>query len=341
MASSNSERARGPAAQPAAARVLVVGDEAERAEAVALRLQPEFGFVRTAVGVEHVADGFEAFGADVLVFAFGVLDEARRAQRALSRVRRAVFGHAYRMVVLCCDAEMFAAFELCGLGQFDDFARWEEPDRDTLRLVASIRIALRELGLARPEMPTLGELLAHLRQLDELEQLIGRLLAETELSGAQNTAEWVRPLRDRLESALSDSRALAAKVRNIRPMVFVVDDDPLVHKLVGSALDAQSYELRFARDGIEALGQLRRIRPDVILTDVRMPELDGVSLTQRLKSDPSLADIPIVLMTSDADRRTLTNSIDAGAAAFLLKPYTREALTAKLKKVLGLDAAAN
>lgn len=340
MASSEHGRAREPAAEPAAARVLVLGDDPEWAGAVALRLRSEFASVRTAVDAQRMAEAFDAFAPDVLVFAFGALHEAQRARRALSRQRRALLGHLYRMIVLCRDAELPAASELCREEQFDEFARWEVPDRDTLGLVASIRSACRGLELARPAVPTLGELLAHLRQLDELGQVIGRLLAETELPGAQAAAEWVRPVRERLESALAGSRALAEKVRRIRPVVFVVDDDPLVHRLVDCSLDAQSYELRFARDGVEALNQLRLVRPDVILVDVRMPELDGVSLTQRLKSDRGLADIPVILMTSDADHQTMTNSIDAGAAAFLLKPYTRESLTAKLNKALGLDVAA-
>jgi CheY-like chemotaxis protein len=339
MEPSEHERARQPAAQPSAARVMVLSDEAGRAAAVASRLQPEFGSVRTVIGAQSIAEGFDAFEPDVLVLAFGELDEAQRAQRGLSRQRGAV-GHAYRMVVLCRDAEQQAAFGLCRQGQFDDFACWDVPDRDALRLVASIRVAYGELCLARPAMPTLGDLLAHLRQLEELEQLIGRLLADTESPGAPEVAERVRPLREPIESALLGSRVLAAKVRRIRPLVFVVDDDPLVRRLIGYALDAQPYELRFARDGLEALSQLRRLRPDVILADVRMPEMDGVSLTQRLKSDPAWVDVPVILMTSAADHETLTSSIDAGAAAFLLKPYTRESLTAKLNKVLGIDAAA-
>ncbi|MDO9093198.1 MAG: response regulator [Rubrivivax sp.] len=118
---------------------------------------------------------------------------------------------------------------------------------------------------------------------------------------------------------------------------YVIDE--LARQLIARALDQQVYDLRFAGDGIEALNQLRRVRPDVILMDVRMPGLDGVSLTQRLKAEPELARIPVILMTADSSREAMTSSIDVGAAAFLLKPYTREALTSKLAKVLGLQAA--
>jgi len=86
--------------------------------------------------------------------------------------------------------------------------------------------------------------------------------------------------------------------------------------------------------GVEALSQLRRLHPDVILMDVRLPGVDGVALTQRLKTVPHLADIPIIMMTGDARRETLVSSIGAGAAAFVVKPFTREALVAKLQKVL-------
>jgi CheY-like chemotaxis protein len=68
--------------------------------------------------------------------------------------------------------------------------------------------------------------------------------------------------------------------------------------------------------------------------DVRLPGIDGVTLTRRLKSTPHCAKIPIIMMSGDARGETLRNSIEAGAADFVVKPFTTEALTSKIENVL-------
>jgi CheY-like chemotaxis protein len=126
----------------------------------------------------------------------------------------------------------------------------------------------------------------------------------------------------------------AAETVVTRPLIMVVEDDELARDLLGRALDSQLYEVVFAADSENALNEMRHVRPDAILMDVRLPGLDGVSFTRYLKTAPNLATVPIVMLTGDGRRTTLVSSIEAGAADFLVKPYTREALNAKLRKVL-------
>ncbi|MEO7010155.1 MAG: response regulator, partial [Caldimonas sp.] len=83
-----------------------------------------------------------------------------------------------------------------------------------------------------------------------------------------------------------------------------------------------------------ALAHLRREGADLILMDVRLPGLDGVALTRRLKASSETSNIPIVMMTGDARRETLVGSMEAGAAGFVVKPVTRETLEARLDKIL-------
>ena len=142
-----------------------------------------------------------------------------------------------------------------------------------------------------------------------------------------------RSLRDKLEPALAGARALVDEIRKLRPVVMVVEDDDFARALVGRALDPERWETVFARDGAEALGLLKRLRPDVILMDVRLPGIDGMSLTTQLRSSPHFADIPVIMMTGDARKETLLGSIAAGARGFVVKPFTRAVLTAKLEKV--------
>jgi CheY-like chemotaxis protein len=286
---------------------------------------------------DRLAAAFDSFRPDVVVFAFESLADSDTALREVYRNGRAVVGHPHRMLVLCTDDELQAAFELCQQGHFDDFVRWDADTQDSRRLRMSVRMAWGKLALQRRAELPLGELLPHVRHLAETEDLVGRLI-DAAAKGSEAALAAANELKGPLRAALAGTRALADKVAQIRPLVMVVDDDALARQLIASTLDSQAFDLRFAGDGIEALYQLRRLRPDVILTDVRMPGLDGVSLTQRLKAEPLLARIPIIMMTGDSRRETLASSINVGAAAFLLKPYTRERLTAKIERVLGVAA---
>ncbi len=139
---------------------------------------------------------------------------------------------------------------------------------------------------------------------------------------------------------LAETRTLREKIQGARALVMIVDDDALVRTLIENALDPAIYDAVFAEDAAAAMNHLQKLRPDVILMDVRMPGLDGVGLTLRLKAVPSLARIPVVMMTGDARRQTLLDSMRAGATSFMVKPFTREGLLEKLQKALaGVPAA--
>jgi CheY-like chemotaxis protein len=153
-------------------------------------------------------------------------------------------------------------------------------------------------------------------------------------SGIEPIASWASNLRSQIEPSLAGTRELAEKIRRMRSIVMVVDDDELIRDLVRRALDPEVYEVLLAKDGDGASSQLRLARPDVILMDVGLPDTDGVSLTQQFKASPHLARIPVIIMTGDARKETLVSSIAAGAVGFVVKPFTRESLTAKLEQVL-------
>lgn len=316
-------------------RLMIACGVAARAEPVLKALQGEADQLLVSPDWESLAADFDTFGPDVLLYAFESLDRSQDAQRQLYRLARSVLVQPHRTLVLCAEEEVAAAFELCRQGHFDDFVPWGTAERDARRLVMSVRAATQKLALLTPTRPTLGELRGHFRHLGDIEHLLGRLI-EAATNGDEALAAQLSAVKAPLEAALAGTRPLRDKVEALRPLVLVVDDDGLARRLIARFLDPKAYELRFAGDGIDAVNQLRRMRPDVILTDVRMPGLDGVSLTQRLKAQPELARIPVILMTGDASRETMTSSIDVGAAAFLLKPYTRESLTSKLEKVLGV-----
>jgi len=118
-----------------------------------------------------------------------------------------------------------------------------------------------------------------------------------------------------------------------RPLVVVVEDDEALHALVAAML-APGVDLVFESDGAAALDRIRALGPDLVLMDIGLPGSDGVAITEQLKATPELAAIPVVMLTGEARIDTLVRSMQAGAADFIVKPFTRDALVAKLSKFL-------
>jgi CheY-like chemotaxis protein len=241
--------------------------------------------------------------------------------------------------ILCSNDEVQEAFELCKRAYFDDYVLYWPHSHDGPRLAMSLWIACREMTAPRHGVPQPAELYAHARHVGELDRLIGREIdaagqRDPTTAGEAAVDAWARRLKGVIEPSLAGTRLLTEKIGQIRPVVMVVEDDEFARTLVDRALDPQAWETVFAADGATALARLRRHRPDVILMDIHLPGLDGVALTQRLKASAHLADIPIVMMTGDACKIALLRSMEAGAAAFVVKPFTRESLTCKLRAVL-------
>jgi len=133
--------------------------------------------------------------------------------------------------------------------------------------------------------------------------------------------------------ASSAERAEAAPAKR-RSVVLVVEDDEVLHTLVSAMLESEPVDLVFEADGAAAFDRVNAVGPDLVLMDVMLPGGDGVALTERIKSTPDLAAIPVVMLSGEARLETLVRSMEAGAADFIVKPFTREALIAKLGKYL-------
>lgn len=128
--------------------------------------------------------------------------------------------------------------------------------------------------------------------------------------------------------------AASAEPARRRPIILVVEDDQVLHTLVAAMLESEPLELVFEADGAAAFDRINAVGPDLVLMDVMLPGGDGVELTERIKSTPDLAAIPVVMLSGEARLDTLVRSMQAGAADFIVKPFTREALLAKLGKYL-------
>ena len=119
--------------------------------------------------------------------------------------------------------------------------------------------------------------------------------------------------------------------------ILIVDDEPAGLHTLESILDGQGYQIEMARNGVEALAKAHELLPDVILLDVMMPGMDGFEVCRRIRSDTSLAEIPIILLTALDDRKSLLVGLESGADDYITKPYDRYELRARLLGITRLN----
>jgi len=116
--------------------------------------------------------------------------------------------------------------------------------------------------------------------------------------------------------------------------VLVVDDEPDVARIIAFNLELEGFSVRVAYDGRQALEEVARAKPDCILLDIMMPEVDGWEVLRRLKSDPSTSKIPVIVVTargSDVDR---LKGYSGGAVEYVTKPFDLEDLKEHVKRAL-------
>ncbi len=118
------------------------------------------------------------------------------------------------------------------------------------------------------------------------------------------------------------------------PLILVVDDVPDNVEILEMRLESQGYAVATARDGAEALDKTRELRPDLVLLDIMMPGLDGIETVRRLKADPSLPFIPVILVTARADTKDVVAGLESGGDDYLTKPVDHAALSARVRAML-------
>jgi excisionase family DNA binding protein len=120
------------------------------------------------------------------------------------------------------------------------------------------------------------------------------------------------------------------------PRVLVVDDDPLLLATLRAAVEQRlpGVDVDVAADGYEALVQVGRFRPDVLVLDLRMPRLDGLEVCQRLRESPATAGIRILAITAFTEALPRERVLAAGADDFLEKPFDLDAFRARLSALL-------
>lgn len=116
--------------------------------------------------------------------------------------------------------------------------------------------------------------------------------------------------------------------------LLVIDDDKDTMRILEAKLTDAGYQIMQACNGMEGLEKARQNRPDVILLDIMMPELDGLSVLKHLKFDPQTDSIPVVIMTAKGEKMEGVFKME-GASGYLTKPFVFSNLLEQLKKCFG------
>jgi len=124
---------------------------------------------------------------------------------------------------------------------------------------------------------------------------------------------------------------------NNKPVILVVDDSLTGRRALASVLQEKEYDLSLASNGREGLSLAMKLKPDVILLDVMMPDMSGYDVCREIRSNPSLSEVPILMVTSLTNREDRLKGIDSGADDFISKPFDELELKTRIRTIVRLD----
>ena len=117
---------------------------------------------------------------------------------------------------------------------------------------------------------------------------------------------------------------------------LLAEDDPDIQLVARMSLRRAGFDVTVAANGVEALGRITESRPDVVLLDWMMPELDGLETCRRLKEDPQTRGIPVVFLTARSQEAEIQAGLALGAAGYIVKPFDAMTLGARVRELLAL-----
>jgi DNA-binding response OmpR family regulator len=153
----------------------------------------------------------------------------------------------------------------------------------------------------------------------------------------QKSGAWIRQFSEHYTERLQPLRDEPFPAA--LPEVMLVEDDPAYLDMLRIMLDNAGFRVITAECGEAALTELHRRRPDIMLLDYRMPGIDGVETLRRMKADPDLRNLPVIMLTAISERDVVNKSIHLGAQDFIVKPSDRDTILAKILVHLPADIA--
>jgi DNA-binding response OmpR family regulator len=115
---------------------------------------------------------------------------------------------------------------------------------------------------------------------------------------------------------------------------LVLEDEEAVQALLRKQLTSQGFEVTLAADGLDGLMKLESMRPDIIICDVMMPNLDGMAFVKAIKNHSTTQKIPVIFLTAKTDPRSMIDGINVGARFYVTKPFALDDLMSKVQRAL-------
>lgn len=115
--------------------------------------------------------------------------------------------------------------------------------------------------------------------------------------------------------------------------ILIVDDSPSLRRMIAQALSSEGFDVASCGSGAEAIDAAKRKRVDVVVTDLNMPEVDGLELTRQLRKLPNTASCPILILTTETSPARKEDAKQAGANGWILKPFQEETLVRAIRSV--------
>jgi len=290
-------------------QILILGDSLADAELVARLLRTEFHRIALCCDPAMFEPSFSKYAPQVVVLVFHDLDRAQRCYLGLYRHAGAA-SHPHRSVLLCQREDVPIAYSLCRDRYCDDYVPFWPAGYDAPRLLMAAHQAWRLLDAC-------GGAAAN------------RPAALAEPPAPQEAAAPAAPA-----SASVAATAAPSVVVPSQPLLLIVDDDSFQHRLLTHLLSSTGWNLWFASSGTQALALLRQRRPDLVLMDIDLPDGSGVEFTRQIKAQPALASMPVVMITGHSEKQLVIDSLKAGASDYVVKPFDREVVLAKLRHCL-------
>lgn len=116
--------------------------------------------------------------------------------------------------------------------------------------------------------------------------------------------------------------------------IIIVDDEVMTRQMLRMLLELQGFEVIEAEDGIEALERTFKYRPDIMILDVMMPRMDGLTACRKLRSRPETADMPVIMLSGKTQSNAAKEGLAAGADLYMSKPMKTDQLLSALRELL-------
>ncbi|MDU8912380.1 response regulator [Aestuariicoccus sp. MJ-SS9] len=117
--------------------------------------------------------------------------------------------------------------------------------------------------------------------------------------------------------------------------VLAIDDSRTIRNLLRASLESAGFEFHAACDGVEGVERFAEVDPDVVITDINMPNMDGYGVIDTLRSGPHQTSVPIIVLTTESSAELKTRARDAGATGWIVKPFDDASLVSVLRRLTG------